>query len=628
MASVGSATEYEAADLSATFACLLHHAIRWIIYQIMHDVRVAEDVVESVRAALAELPADPRDEAARNLAERYALRIDIGGEDELSTYGPKLLAVLDALGLTPKARAVAMKGGKVDARRRKTKPRRRATRPAGRWVAGAAAMLELPRSWGLTPPETSYGFDLIDFARDTLATPFDPWQEWLAIHVGELLPDGRPRFRTVLILVARQNGKTTFGEALVLYWLFIERTPLVLGTSTDRSYAKRTWSSICDAAADNEWLNCDLGPKALRLTIGEEALKTKHDAEYIFAANNGRAGRSTTLHRWLADELREHRTRAAWDSASKAMNAVFDAQTVAITNQGDSESVVLDSLRAPAIQFIETGEGDHRLGLFEWSAPDGADPTNVDALAAANSNLGHRLDPEALQADAAAREGGGRGGTDGVPHGGAVPARHAHGPGDRAGRLEGQRHGRAARPRRVPALRGAVRGRGARRLTRHAGGRRRAGRRDPHGGRRALGRLRLHEGVARRAAGHRAPREAAGAAAGSRTARPPRSLPTSPRRRGRGAGCGRRAGSSWWRSPPRRPRSQWALAEVVRSGELVHPKDPLQTAHVEAAQKLWHGDRWVFVRRGTGAIDGAYATAGAVHLARTLPPPRSPLVAV
>jgi hypothetical protein len=474
-------------------------------------------------------------------------------------------------------------------------------------------------------PETSYGFDLIDFARDTLATPLDPWEDWLAIHVGELLPDGRPRFRTALVLVARQNGKTTFGEALILYWLFIERIPLVLGTSTDRSYAKRTWSSICEGAKGNEWLNCDLGPKSQRLTIGEEALTTLKGAEYIFAANNGRAGRSTTLHRWLADELREHHTRAAWDSASKAMNAVRDAQTVAITNQGDSESVVLDSLRAPAIEFIETGQGDPRLGLFEWSAPDGADPTDLGALAAANPNLGHRLDPEALLADGArAKAAGGEELTgfrtevlcqrvtlmDPAIEPGAWEDSGTDAPVDLAEHrqyvalcvdvaLDGSHASLIAAAVLDDVIHTEV-----------------IEAWDGFGCTKRL-RAELPDIVRRvkpRALAWFPNGPAAAVAADLAAAKGPRRGVWPPR------------GVELIAITAETAAVTMGLAEVVRSGELRHPKDPLQTAHVGAAQKLWQGDRWVFVRRGTGPIDGAYATAGAVHVARTLPPPRSPLV--
>ena len=61
------------------------------------------------------------------------------------------------------------------------------------------------------------------------------------------------------------------------------------------------------------------------------------------------------------------------------------------------------------------------------------------------------------------------------------------------------------------------------------------------------------------------------------------------------------------------------------AGEIVHPKDPLLDQHIASAQKLHRGDRWVFTRKGTGPIDGAYAAAGAVHLARLLPPPLAPV---
>ena len=94
----------------------------------------------------------------------------------------------------------------------------------------------------------------------------------------------------------------------------------------------------------------------------------------------------------VIDEVREHRSFDAWAASSHTISAVLDAQVVCITNQGDDEAVVLDSLRNPALEFIERGDGDPRLGLFEWSAPDGSRPDDVVALAQANPNAGHRVD--------------------------------------------------------------------------------------------------------------------------------------------------------------------------------------------------------------------------------------------
>src|SRR3954470_7517214 len=110
----------------------------------------------------------------------------------------------------------------------------------------------VPRLW--TPPlrdledeEASWGYDFIDFCI-TIGWPLDPWQVWLAIHLGELYPDGSPRYRKAIILVAPQNGKTLFTRLLLLFWMFIERAPEIVATSTDRASAKRSWKKAIEMA--------------------------------------------------------------------------------------------------------------------------------------------------------------------------------------------------------------------------------------------------------------------------------------------------------------------------------------------------------------------------------------------
>lgn len=485
-----------------------------------------------------------------------------------------------------------------------------------------------PRLW--TPPlrdltpDTSYGFDVIDFADQVLGTPLDEWEELAVIHAGELLPDGRPRFRTVLIIVARQNGKTLVAKTLICYWLFVEQVPLVLGTSSDRSYAKLTWADVVETARTNPWLRDRLGPAAVRLTLGEEVLTTLDGAKYRFAANNRRAGRSTTVHRWVCDELREHSTFDAWSSATNTMNAVPDAQTVAITNMGDDSSVVLDSLRDSAIEFIETGVGDRRLGLLEWSAPPGADPTDLQALAYANPNLGRRIDPDALL-------------------GAAVRAK-------RAGGLELAAYRTEVLCERVHQLDPAI---------------------DPDAWTAAgtdtplnLAEHRQQVALCLDVAldGSHATLVAAAVVDGlvhlevvaawtgyGCTAAVRRDLPAivakvKPRTVGWfpagpaaavAAAMTARPRGGW---PPRRVelaeiKSDAAavcmgLAEQVGTGQVRHPKDEMLTGQVSNATRQIRGDTWVFARRGTGPIDGVYAAGGAAHLARTLPPPPPALAVV
>jgi len=492
---------------------------------------------------------------------------------------------------------------------------------AGEQVLGSTE----PRLW--TPPlrpltrETSYGFDLIDLA-EVLGTPFDPWQMWLSVHAGELLPDGRPRFRTLLVCVARQNGKTMWARVLILYWLFVCKVPLVLATSTDRSYAKKLWESICGQVRADAWLSQELA--SVRRTISEEALVTVDGAEYTFAANNAAAGRSRTVHRALVDELREHRGMDCWNAVTNAMNAVGDGQVVAITNQGDDRAVALDALRNPALRFIETGEGDFRLGLFEWSAPAGSDPVDPLALAAANPNYGRRVDPDALR-------------------GAGLRAKLAGGEELAGFRTE-------AMCMRVELLDPAI---------------------DPdrwdacatndladlaaHRDRVALALDVALDGshatlTAAAVVDGRVHVDVVAAWSGvGCTARLRRDLPglvAKVRPRVLGwlpagpaavvtADMRERRTQGW---PPRgvelveikteTPAVCMALADLVIADELRHAGDPMQDAHVKASQPLRRGDVWVFMRAGSGPIDGTYAAAAAAHLARTLPPPRPPLAAL
>jgi hypothetical protein len=63
------------------------------------------------------------------------------------------------------------------------------------------------------------------------------------------------------------------------------------------------------------------------------------------------------------------------------------------------------------------------------------------------------------------------------------------------------------------------------------------------------------------------------------------------------------------------------LAEQVTAVQIAHSGQELLDAHVGGAERLRRGDAWVFSRKGEGHVDAAYAAAGAVHLARTLPAP-------
>ena len=97
---------------------------------------------------------------------------------------------------------------------------------ACRAALSTAASSTVPRPRIFTPPlrkleprtakteQRTLGYAVIDFATEVCGVDLFPWQKWLLIHALELLPDGSFRYRNVVVLVARQNGKSTLSQAL------------------------------------------------------------------------------------------------------------------------------------------------------------------------------------------------------------------------------------------------------------------------------------------------------------------------------------------------------------------------------------------------------------------------------
>ncbi len=245
-------------------------------------------------------------------------------------------------------------------------------------------------------PDTTRGYEVIAFAEDVLGMRLTPWQKWLYIHALELLPSGRYRFRTLLILIARQNGKTTWLQILALWALYVDGAQLVLGTAQNLDVAEECWQGSVDMAEGVAELAAEIA--AVDRTNGKKALRLQSGQRYKVQAANRRGGRGLSGDLVVLDELREHQSWDAWGAITKTTMAKKDALVVGLSNAGDDSSVVLNHLRMLALDAIATPEADTSLGLFEWSAPDGCELDDRDGWAQANPSVGHTdLTEEAIR---------------------------------------------------------------------------------------------------------------------------------------------------------------------------------------------------------------------------------------
>ena len=182
---------------------------------------------------------------------------------------------------------------------------------------------EVPRIY--TPPlreltpDTTLGFEVIEFAENVLNINLHPWQKWLVIHALEVIDDPddgwRLRFKNVQVLVARQNGKTTLSCVIALYFLYQLEVALVLGTAQDVSNAEDVWQHVVDMAQENEVLAESI--KHVWYTNGSKRLQLVGNRDYRVRASNRKAGRGKSADLVLLDELREHQTWEAWAALSK-----------------------------------------------------------------------------------------------------------------------------------------------------------------------------------------------------------------------------------------------------------------------------------------------------------------------
>ena len=248
-------------------------------------------------------------------------------------------------------------------------------------------------------PETSLGYAAIEYAKTVLGKTLYPWQEWALIHAleieGDLETSWKFRYRTALFLISRQNGKTVLSEVIASFFLNVLCVDSIFGTSLSLDKAEEVWEAVINDQENCSELSADID--RVSRTNGNKRLILTGLRQYKVGAPTRRAGRGDSNDLVMLDEIREQRDWETWAAAAASTNAKPNGLIVCFSNAGDPDSIVLRQLRSQALSIIEGSESSDfggnvdgaTLGLFEWSAPDGAKTDDMEALAQANPALGY-----------------------------------------------------------------------------------------------------------------------------------------------------------------------------------------------------------------------------------------------
>jgi hypothetical protein len=247
-------------------------------------------------------------------------------------------------------------------------------------------------------PEATWGPLCCYFLEMILGWHLLPWQKWLYYRALEKQTDNTGfRFRILIVMVGRQQGKTKWGRGLGLWRLFMDErgrgskhwpaAKLAVVAAQNLEYAESTLKDCVDEMRDHPLLAPELLNHAV--TNGKHRAILTYRRLWRAVTANSSGGRSLPVDFAWLDELRTHSTWDAYRAIEPTTTVRPCSQLLVTSNAGDNRSIVLRSLRETAMRAIVTRNTERtRTGFFEWSVPDDVDPRKPEYWHLAQPALG------------------------------------------------------------------------------------------------------------------------------------------------------------------------------------------------------------------------------------------------
>lgn len=213
---------------------------------------------------------------------------------------------------------------------------------------------------------------------EQLGQPLWPWQveaaRYLTATHGEkwLYPE-------VAIIVARQNGKTTVLDPLIVSRMLAGQH--VMHTAQNRSLPIDTHERLASLLTEH-FPKLIERQRGITFGSGKEGIRLTTGGRYRIVAPTRSGARGQPNDLVIIDELREFEDDDFIAAAKPTLIASTKPQVVYLSNAGSAVSSVLNALRARA-------DNDPSLAYLEWSAAPDKAPDDIEGWRQANPSIGH-----------------------------------------------------------------------------------------------------------------------------------------------------------------------------------------------------------------------------------------------
>ena len=236
-----------------------------------------------------------------------------------------------------------------------------------------------------TPEAEGYSFEegdkaiaLAEYAFSNSAVPMklDEFQKWILRQALQTDKDGNFRFRSYIVSMGRQNGKTTIASALMLYFMLGHHPqPNVFAIASTLQQANIAYTRFSNLVNSSPAIK-----KRFRATTETRGIKTNTGGHLQVSTSKAASLQGHSLTACVLDELHILK-EGTYDAVVIGAGQQENSLIFGITTAGSEESTLLKRL------YEQGKAGVDGLGIAIWEADEHADVDDPEQLKKANPAL-------------------------------------------------------------------------------------------------------------------------------------------------------------------------------------------------------------------------------------------------